>query len=419
MKNLNIDGLFDFSDLEPSTQNHLRRVYSLLSSGIAIAIFCFILAQYFPSFGIFFMGLGVLALIADIILICMNRRSRVGQMVGYTSLYGYASSVGGSFGTYLNNVDPNSRMDIYRYMMSALVSVLIIFIMFSVFALLTSNRSGVYLLVVFSSLILSILSCFMWGYASIFSTIAWSLLIVTDTPDKKRVDCSLDLDSFKYKIKIDHHPIVDEFGNLVLVDDTASSACQLILEFVFANRIMLNTSIAEKLFWGIVSDTGRFMHGYTSSRTLELVTRMIEEVNLDFTSLYEPLYMRPLAEVRFQGYIYDNMTVTDNGVAYIKIDDDMLKKYNVDSASAGNIIQELKFVDELWIWVFLTEDKKSNLIRANIRSRGPAINDIASIFGGGGHRLASGARLTSWSQADDLIDELNKLAGRYIEETRE
>ena len=181
MKNLNIDGLFDFSDLEPSTQNHLRRVYSLLSSGIAIAIFCFILAQYFPSFGIFFIGLGVLALIADIILICMNRRSRVGQMVGYTSLYGYASSVGGSFGTYLNNVDPNSRMDIYRYMMSALVSVLVIFIMFSVFALLTSNRTGVYLLVVFSSLILSILSCFMWGYASIFSTIAWSLLIVTDT----------------------------------------------------------------------------------------------------------------------------------------------------------------------------------------------------------------------------------------------
>ena len=181
MKNLNIDGLFDFSDLEPSTQNHLRRVYSLLSSGIAIAIFCFILAQYFPSFGIFFIGLGVLALIADIILICMNRRSRVGQMVGYTSLYGYASSVGGSFGTYLNTLDPNSRMDMYRYMMSALVSVLIIFIMFSVFALLTSNRAGVYLLVVFSSLILSILSCFMWGYASIFSTIAWSLLIVTDT----------------------------------------------------------------------------------------------------------------------------------------------------------------------------------------------------------------------------------------------
>ena len=181
MKNLNIDGLFDFSDLSPSTQNHLRRVYSLLSSGIAVAILCFILAQYFPSFSYIFIGLGALALIADIILICMNRRSRAGQIVGYTSLYGYASSVGGSFGTYLNTLDPNSRMDMYRYMMSALVSVLIIFIMFSVFALLTSNRAGVYLLVIISSFILSILSCFMWGYASLFSAIVSSLYIVTDT----------------------------------------------------------------------------------------------------------------------------------------------------------------------------------------------------------------------------------------------
>ena len=122
MKNLNVDGLFDFSDLAPSTQNHLRRVYSLLSSGIAVAILCFILAQYFPSFSLFFIGLGALALIADIILICMNRRSRAGQIVGYTSLYGYASSVGGVFGGYLNTLEPNSRMDMYRYMMSALVS---------------------------------------------------------------------------------------------------------------------------------------------------------------------------------------------------------------------------------------------------------------------------------------------------------
>ena len=146
-----------------------------------MAILCFMLAQYFPSFSLFFIGLGALALIADIILICMNRRSRAGQIVGYTSLYGYASSVGGVFGTYLNTLEPNSRMDMYRYMMSALVSVLIIFIMFSVFALLTSNRAGVYVLVIISSLILSILSCFMWGYASLFSAIVCSLYIVTDT----------------------------------------------------------------------------------------------------------------------------------------------------------------------------------------------------------------------------------------------
>ena len=157
------------------------------------------------------------------------------------------------------------------------------------------------------------------------------------------------------------------------------------------------------------------MHAYTSARTFELVTKMLKKTNLDFTSLYESLYMRPLAEFRFQGYIYENMEITENGLAYIKISEELLKEYGVDSASSGNIISELKCIDELYVWAFLTEDKKSNLIRANIRSRGPVINEIASIYGGGGHKLASGARLTSWEQADNLIKDLDKIAKEYQE----
>lgn len=241
-----------------------------------------------------------------------------------------------------------------------------------------------------------------------------TLLIVLDTPDIKRIDGAKP-NKFKSVIKIDHHPVVDDFANITLVDDTSSSTCQLILELIFKNRLTLTNSIAKNLYTGIVSDTGRFMHNYTSTRTFELVTKMLKKTNLDFTSLYEPLYMRPLAEFRFQGYIYENMEVTENGLAYIKVTEDILKEYGVDSASSGNIISELKCIDELYIWMFLTEDKKSNLIRANIRSRGPVINEIAAIYGGGGHKLASGARLTSWEQADNLINDLNDIAKEYKE----
>lgn len=241
-----------------------------------------------------------------------------------------------------------------------------------------------------------------------------TLLISLDTPDIKRIDGAKP-SNFKSVIKIDHHPVVDDYANITLVDDTASSTCQLILEFIFKNRLPLTNSIAKNLYTGIVSDTGRFMHAYTSARTFELVTKMLKKTNLDFTSLYESLYMRPLAEFRFQGYIYENMEITENGLAYIKISEELLKEYGVDSASSGNIISELKCIDELYVWAFLTEDKKSNLIRANIRSRGPVINEIASIYGGGGHKLASGARLTSWEQADNLIKDLDKIAKEYQE----
>lgn len=239
-----------------------------------------------------------------------------------------------------------------------------------------------------------------------------TLLIVLDTPDIKRID-GVKLDNYKKIIKIDHHPSVDQFAQLEQTDDTASSTSQLILEFILKNRLKLTSTIAQNLYSGIVSDTGRFMHSYTSQRTFELVTKLLKKTNLNFTALYENLYMRPLSEIRFQGYIYQNMEVTENGVAYIKITEDILKEYEVDSASSGNIINEVKFINEIIVWVFFTEDKKSNLIRANIRSRGPIINEIASIYGGGGHKLASGARLISWKQADNLVDDLEKTAKEY------
>lgn len=238
------------------------------------------------------------------------------------------------------------------------------------------------------------------------------LLIVLDTPDIKRID-GVSLDNFEYVIKIDHHPIIDKYANIELIDDTACSTSQLILEFVFNNKIAINKEIGEKLYLGIVGDTDRFLHDYTSTKTFYLVNKLLEETKIDFTSLYKFLYQRPISEIRFEGYIYQNLMLTENGVAYIKITDKKLKEFGVDSAAAGNMINNLKFVNEIIVWVFLTEDIKSNLIRANIRSVGPYINEIATKFGGGGHKYASGVKLKTWEDSDKLINELDELVKNY------
>ncbi|MGM9876208.1 MAG: bifunctional oligoribonuclease/PAP phosphatase NrnA [Bacilli bacterium] len=238
------------------------------------------------------------------------------------------------------------------------------------------------------------------------------LLIVLDTPDIKRID-GVSLDNFEYVIKIDHHPIIDKYANIELIDDTACSTSQLILEFVFNNKIEINKEIGEKLYLGIVGDTDRFLHDYTSTKTFYLVNKLLEETKIDFTSLYKFLYQRPISEIRFEGYIYQNLTLTENGVAYIKITDKKLKEFGVDSAAAGNMINNLKFVNEIIVWVFLTEDIKSNLIRSNIRSVGPYINEIATKFGGGGHKYASGVKLKTWEDSDKLINELDELVKNY------
>lgn len=239
-----------------------------------------------------------------------------------------------------------------------------------------------------------------------------SLLIVLDTPDIKRID-GVSLNDFESVIKIDHHPFIEKYGNIEFIDDDACSTSQMILEIAFANKMTLTKEVGERLYLGIVGDTDRFLHDYTSSKTFELVTRLLEETNIDFTSLYKVLYQRPIAEVRFEGYIYQNLTLTDNGVAYIKLTDKTMKEFGVDSAAAGNMINDLKFVNEIVVWVFLSEDIKSNLIRANIRSVGPYVNDVATNFGGGGHKYASGAKLKSWEDADKLVEALDELVKEY------
>ena len=243
-----------------------------------------------------------------------------------------------------------------------------------------------------------------------------SLLIILDTPDKKRVDGVDNMDEYGSVIKIDHHPFVEKFSNLEYIEPSASSASQLVFKFALDNKLKLTEKIAENIYLGIVGDTDRFLHDYTTKETFELVTKLLNMTNIKFTKLYEPLYSRPLSEVRFQGYIYQNLKLTENKVAYIKLPEDILKKFEVDAASAGNMINDLKFVSEILVWVFFSEDTKAGIIKANIRSRGPVINEIATKFGGGGHIYASGARLKTWEEAELLIKDLDEAIKAYYKQ---
>ncbi len=242
-----------------------------------------------------------------------------------------------------------------------------------------------------------------------------SLLIVLDTPDRKRID-GVDPSRFKSSIKIDHHPFVDKTCDIEWIDDSASSASQLVLELVYNTKFELTKEAAEKLYIGIVSDTNRFLYYYTTPKTFNLVSRLIKDTKIDFTKLYEIMYLRPLKEIKFQSFISTNMTVTENGLAYMKVTDEMLKEYDVDAATSGNLVTNFNYIDEIIVWVIFTEDIANGNIRSSIRSRGPIINETASHFGGGGHIYASGAKLKTFEEADEFIKELDEVCKNYKEQ---
>lgn len=241
-----------------------------------------------------------------------------------------------------------------------------------------------------------------------------ALLIITDTPDRKRVD-SVNVDDFLYSIKIDHHPFIEEFCDLEFIEDTACSACEIIMKLILETKLQCNKDIAQTLFMGLVSDSNRFLFNSCTSETFALVSHFLREYDFDIAPLYQKLYARPLNEVRLEGYISLNMVVTENSLGYIKITDDIINQFEVDSAAAGNMVNNFNFIKEVLVWATITEDVKNDQIRVSIRSRGPEINQIAEKYNGGGHKQAAGVKLKSFDEAMELMNDLDMFLKGYKE----
>lgn len=245
-----------------------------------------------------------------------------------------------------------------------------------------------------------------------------ALLIVCDTPDKKRVDTAV-LDDYSYIIKIDHHPFIESFGGLEVIEDDKTSACEIIMKIIEDTELKCSKEIAELLYMGLVSDSNRFLFNSATSNTFQRVANYLRDYDFDLSSIYNKLYLRPLSEVRLEGYISLNMKVTENKLGYVIITNDIINEYGVDSASAGNMVNDFNYIKEIFVWATITEDVKNNQYRISIRSRGPEINKIAERHNGGGHKMASGVKCKSLDEALSVMRDLDGELKIYNEEIEE
>ncbi len=240
------------------------------------------------------------------------------------------------------------------------------------------------------------------------------LLIVLDLPNISRLD-GVNFEKYHSVIKIDHHPIEDKMGEIEYTNDAASSTCELIIELINNTNLRMNKEIAANLFIGVISDSDRFLIPTTSSYTFKEIGNLVEKYRLDLKELYSYLYERALSEVRFQSYITLNMSITENGFGYIKLNNDIIKEYGVDSSSASNMVNNFNYIKEIYAWAFVSYDERQEIYKVNIRSRGPIINKIAMKYHGGGHKYASGARITNIEEVDLLFQELDLVCKEYLE----
>ena len=236
-----------------------------------------------------------------------------------------------------------------------------------------------------------------------------ALVIVTDTGNTERIDGEFYTEG-ALLMKIDHHPDADPYGDVKWVDTGASSTSEMITSLFEYGREEKNWKMpndaARLLFAGIVGDTGRFMYPSATVKTFDRASELIK-YDFDREELFAGMYEVERKVLHLQGYIYQNFEMDDNGAAFIKLDGETLKKFNILPSETAQLVASLGEVKGIRAWVILIEEESQ--IRVRLRSKGPVINSLASEYNGGGHPLASGATVNSWEEADELIVKLKEL----------
>lgn len=245
------------------------------------------------------------------------------------------------------------------------------------------------------------------------------LVIFLDVSSYGRLGISKNnLDYFKItgnkfkSIRIDHHSTNDMdpiSSTLDIVDEKAGSTCELVTLFLKENDYPINKEIAELLFTGIISDTGRLQ--YSMSKTTLLAMAILSDAGVDHTEVYNKMYMKSPTMIKGKKFILDNYKISTNGVAYLLVDDNMAKQHGFDKGETASMVHELEGIKGSPIWIIGNYSKDG--ITCRVRSRGINIIPICSKYGGGGHKNACGVKVSGKQMfarlVADLDDYLNKV----------
>ncbi|MEC5421945.1 bifunctional oligoribonuclease/PAP phosphatase NrnA [Virgibacillus sp. C22-A2] len=239
-----------------------------------------------------------------------------------------------------------------------------------------------------------------------------ALVIVCDTANAARI-CDDRYSLGQKLIKIDHHPNVDQYGDIQWVEPTASSTSEMIYELYLHAKeqgFSINDGAARLIYAGIIGDTGRFLFPSTTKKTFQFAAELVT-YQFDRTALYDGIYSMKDTIARLRGYILQHFVLRPSGMSSIKLTKDILDEFGIDPMETGQLVGVLGDVDGIKAWSIFIEEE--DLIRVRLRSKGPVINEIAAKYNGGGHPMAAGASVKTWEETELVIQDLERKCLEY------
>jgi len=241
-------------------------------------------------------------------------------------------------------------------------------------------------------------------------TIKQSLAIICDCSEISRIPDQR-ITTAKQIVKIDHHIESLPFIGEKWVDTGSIACCQMIAQMAFEMKWKMNTLIAELLYLGICTDSGRFRYTPTNDKTHEIVAKLYR-LGINPKTIFDILYLSDEAYVKYQALLVSKFKRTKDNVIYCFADVNDYKQFGLEFDQISKNVNVIGNIKGCPIWCLFTR-KEDGTIRIEFRSNGPDIQKIAVKYGGGGHRCAAGARLENqkdFKLCEQIVRDLDEVA---------
>lgn len=243
----------------------------------------------------------------------------------------------------------------------------------------------------------------------------FSSVITADAPSLERLGHTADMIADGARILvIDHHITGDVFGHVNFINERAAASCEMVLALIKALGLAPDRAVADYLYTGIVIDTGRFRFSNTTPDALTASAELVA-AGADPSKVCERIFFNNTYETTMAlGGMIESIRLHHGGktatasfsLSFIQSDE--WKK--VDTEGFVNYPLAINGVEV----AALFKEVKPGVTRASLRAKHDIdVNEIARVFGGGGHAKASGCTINSpLAEAEKtLLAEVGKRLG--------
>jgi phosphoesterase RecJ-like protein len=227
----------------------------------------------------------------------------------------------------------------------------------------------------------------------------YSALFVLDCGDPSRASGFLDRKPPLPVVNIDHHVTNPCFGDLNWVDVKASSTCEIIFDLARRLGVGLGHDLAANLYAGILTDTGSFRYSSTTPRSMSVAGRLLRH-GVDPHDLAERIYENAeYPSLRLLGKVLSRMGRSPDGrVSWVTFTYAELSSLS-NMSETEEFVNYARSLNTARIAIGFKEVSPGD-VRISFRSKGDInVAELASRYGGGGHRNAAGCSVSGGLRA--------------------